>query len=639
MATIVQTTNINTPNAVAVTLNTGDNILVMPNVAVVGSFGIFSGGSQIFAQILGTVWGSIALNGTGGKDTISIGSAGNVVGGGDAILLYGKGNVISNAGEITAIDMSGGGNNFAVEFDYNSGGNSTVTNSGLITGPSGVAFFGGGNTLTNNGTISSTFVGSSFPFTASAVSLSIPTQTTDKIFNSGTLSVTYGQGFAINASTPTSGSFGELDLTNSGHIDGTVASIDLTKIHNTGSITGPIELTTPSGLTDRIVNSGSIDDAILDTGTGTLSITNSGQIEAVEDTGGGNILLSVKSGGSIATDSTHWLSAVQNGTGGNEIDNNGNISSNYTTVFLQGGSNTIVNNGAITGHWAIELTNGDNRVINGGSIVGSQQYAVLLQTPSGHPDVINNSGTIQITLAGAAAIADLGAGSVLIRNSGVIDGDIVLNGGGNSVLNSAHINGSLALGIIGYVQNTGSIDGDVSFAGGNNTLDDRHGTINGGVLGGSGNDTFMGGVGDETFNGGSGNDVIRGGYGDDVINGGGGNNTLLGGSGDDTVSAGSGKDSITGGAGDDVLAGGKGEDTFSFSGAFGNDTISDFTADSGAGHDTLQFANNDFSSFAQVQSHMAQTGADVVITLDTFDTITLQNVLLSKLVAADFLFG
>ena len=59
---------------------------------------------------------------------------------------------------------------------------------------------------------------------------------------------------------------------------------------------------------------------------------------------------------------------------------------------------------------------------------------------------------------------------------------------------------------------------------------------------------------------------------------------------------------------------------------------------SGAGHDSIDFSTATFANFAAVTSHMVQSGADVIITLDSADTITLRNVSRASLTAADFTF-
>jgi hypothetical protein len=143
----------------------------------------------------------------------------------------------------------------------------------------------------------------------------------------------------------------------------------------------------------------------------------------------------------------------------------------------------------------------------------------------------------------------------------------------------------------------------------------------------------------------------------EVINGSAGNDTLIGVGGNDT---------LIGGAGKDLMSGSAGADTFVFApvnpttnagiynAGFGKDVITDFTADmTNVDHDFLQLSASMFASgttaatLAGGTAHnaagglvtVAQSGANVLITLDPTDTITLNNVLLSVLkagAAADF---
>jgi Ca2+-binding RTX toxin-like protein len=91
------------------------------------------------------------------------------------------------------------------------------------------------------------------------------------------------------------------------------------------------------------------------------------------------------------------------------------------------------------------------------------------------------------------------------------------------------------------------------------------------VDGSAGNDTILGGSGDDVIDGGTGNDSISGGAGDDTIYGGAGNDTIDGGAGDDVIYGGAGNDVIDGGAGDDTIYGGSGNDTVS--GGLGSDLL------------------------------------------------------------------
>jgi Big-like domain-containing protein/hemolysin type calcium-binding protein len=89
-------------------------------------------------------------------------------------------------------------------------------------------------------------------------------------------------------------------------------------------------------------------------------------------------------------------------------------------------------------------------------------------------------------------------------------------------------------------------------------------------------------------------------------------------------------------SGNDILTGGSGADNFVFSNSvFGKDTITDFAA-TGANHDVLQFDHGVFASGAAALAHAAQVGANVVITYDAANTITLTGAHLNQLSANDF---
>jgi Ca2+-binding RTX toxin-like protein len=98
-----------------------------------------------------------------------------------------------------------------------------------------------------------------------------------------------------------------------------------------------------------------------------------------------------------------------------------------------------------------------------------------------------------------------------------------------------------------------------------------------------------------------------------------------------------GNDTLTSTAGNDLLGGHGGQDTFVFTANFGNDVIKDFAAGS-RGHDTIQFSNNVFDSFASVLSHASQAGQDVVISAGN-DSLTLTNTKIGALNSHDFHFA
>ena len=97
------------------------------------------------------------------------------------------------------------------------------------------------------------------------------------------------------------------------------------------------------------------------------------------------------------------------------------------------------------------------------------------------------------------------------------------------------------------------------------------GTANLNGMGSSANNVLLGNSGNNTLDGGSGNDTAEGGDGNDTLTGGSGNDVLRGGNGIDSLDGGSGDDQLLGGAGNDTMTGGSGADQFT--GGIGNDTL------------------------------------------------------------------
>ena len=172
------------------------------------------------------------------------------------------------------------------------------------------------------------------------------------------------------------------------------------------------------------------------------------------------------------------------------------------------------------------------------------------------------------------------------------------------------------------------------------------------AIGSGANDTLYGDAGTNTLDGGAGGaDAIYGGGGTDTVSyatsqrsviidmgsqltwDGLVNDTLnsienaIGSAGNDTFYASGGPNTLTGGGGDDFYV---------FRAGFGVDVITDFTPGNSA-HDTIQIAGLG-QTYTSLMSHAVQTGADVVITIDANDKLTLQNVVLGSLTSADFVF-
>ena len=92
---------------------------------------------------------------------------------------------------------------------------------------------------------------------------------------------------------------------------------------------------------------------------------------------------------------------------------------------------------------------------------------------------------------------------------------------------------------------------------------------------------------------------------------------------------------LNGGVGNDSLTGGGSADTFKFAAGFGQDTIKDFTSG-----DVIALTGiTGWDDFFDVQSHAAQVGSNVVITVSDTNSITLNGRLVASLQAQDFLFS
>ncbi len=110
-------------------------------------------------------------------------------------------------------------------------------------------------------------------------------------------------------------------------------------------------------------------------------------------------------------------------------------------------------------------------------------------------------------------------------------------------------------------------------------------------------------------------------------------NSLTGNAGGNLLLGGLGNDVIDGRGGNDVLFGEDGADIFIFGRDTGGDVIGDFTR----GVDKIDLRAFGFTSFAQLQNAFVQNADIGAIVLGNGDLIVLHNVMMSTLVAGDFL--
>jgi hypothetical protein len=359
----------------------------------------------------------------------------------------------------------------------------------------------------------------------------------------------------------------------------------------------------------NIVNSGVISDSVPksvnplsaallfdDGSSATDTIDNTGQI-----LGASYSIQAIGDNLSLSNSGTIHGGLLTTGVGGSggvvQLDNSGvwQGAADGSGLSLGAAANRINNTGTIDAF--ISMVVGSDVLFNSGSIAG---FVNLYG--AGDTDFLYNSGTMSdggITSTGADdKLINAPTGSISgpvtfygkvssIRNAGSIVGDVflggALTGGANTLTNSGSIDGTVTMtGADSVFKNHGEVDGDVGLGAGE-TLTNT-GFVTGGVTLGS-NDTI---------------DDSRG--------------------------------EVAGG-----ITANK-SDTFIYHGLFGEETIAQFFAGSRASHDTIQFAANDFGSYAAVRGAMSQVGLDVVIRLDAADSITLTNQTVTNLVSADFRF-
>ncbi|MDT4743632.1 VCBS domain-containing protein [Bradyrhizobium sp. WYCCWR 12699] len=260
------------------------------------------------------------------------------------------------------------------------------------------------------------------------------------------------------------------------------------------------------------------------------------------------------------------------------------------------------------------------------------------------------------------------AGALNIGNNGGFNqfeglgGDDQITGNGSTRLLYTNATGGVTVGL-----NAGSVTGDVSvghdsFAGvnsvyGSNFADtyDATGFIGfNSFQGQGGNDTITGngstqilfanataGVIVNLANGTAdgdasvGHDTIVGGV--TNVSGSNFNDTITGSSSNDQLFGNGGSDLLSGGAGNDALNGGIGADTFVYTTGGGADVIGDFLQ---ADADKIDLTGvPGISTLADIQALATQQGPNTVIDFGNGDTLTLLNVTLSNLTAADFILG
>ena len=392
-------------------------------------------------------------------------------------------------------------------------------------------------------------------------------------------------------------------------------------------------------------------------GTGVLVNSSFGNANTVMITAAGTILASGGNG-----------LMVTSGTA-NRVVNDGTIFGSNTGLLDSAFASNLQNHGSVTGGFTgMSLSSGFKAVANTGEIAGGQTG---LNFAAPNVNFVNTgeitggpSGGVVVTSTGYGRLANLGeiaSTGVGISVSGSGDAFRLINHGtvigGNDV---AYSSSDLA-DRVDVVRNSGLISGDVRLGDGDDVYRGiGDGRVDGTVFGGPGDDLLIGSHADDVLDGGDGSDELRGRGGDDVLYGGVGadlliggrgddtlyggawSDTLLGGPGDDVLYGGGGADTLDGGPGDDVLTGGPGPDVFVFRRNAGDNEITDFRRDQDDKIDLTAF-NLLPGGFAKVKDATSDApGWAVLIDLDALGgqgSVLVNGMGLNNMTWTDFIFA
>ncbi|WP_336511949.1 calcium-binding protein, partial [Sphingomonas arenae] len=331
---------------------------------------------------------------------------------------------------------------------------------------------------------------------------------------------------------------------------------------NTGTIVGEADAFTGGGSTRYLF----VRTVVLTGGTADPSptLTNMGEIYATATAGNSIAVYSsdaynrLTNSALIAASATSGADVSQSGGAqGVRLENNSALLNEAGGRILAEGSTLaygVYIGRGLSPSWANFGPQLDNRglieaVVTGPSGESVGVYAVNLATET---LAIVNSGIIRADVAIYAPsgttetfTTSVQVNSQTITNlaSGLIDGDIRLELGADTLVNA------------------GTIRGTVDLGGHDDQFDNSAGVLEGTAWCGDGADRFIGGAATDHARGGLGADQLSGGGGNDLLEGDQGNDALAGGAGNDGLYGGAGNDRLVTLAGD-VARGGSGDDRF-----------------------------------------------------------------------------
>ncbi|MDE2378885.1 cadherin-like domain-containing protein [Bradyrhizobium sp.] len=399
-----------------------------------------------------------------------------------------------------------------------------------------------------------------------------------------------------------------------------------------GTVTGDSSIGTDTLRSIEAIQGTSFADAYVATGygsAGALNVGNNGTFNQFEGLGGndsitgnGNTRISYSNATAAVTvtfTAGSWTGTTSGGSG-------------TATGDASVGADTFSGVSSVLGSSYNDVFTGSNNPSGSSEEFGGRGGNDLIDGQGGFDRAFyNNDGAasgIQVDMASGTVIGDpIATGTDTLRSIEAVRGTnfadtYVATGFGSGSLNAGS-NGTFNEfeGLGGNDTITGNGNTRISFL---SALDGVTVDLQAGTASGTAADDVAG-VGVDSF---TGVNAARGSNFADVISGDANANTLEGRDGDDR---------LNGRGGADILTGGNGADTFVYATGGGADTVTDFSHAQGDKIDVTGV--NGIFGLADIQSRATMVGSNTVIDFGNGDTMTLQGVTSSSLVAGDFVFG
>lgn len=561
---------------------------------------------------------------------VKIGDVGTFTSGGEGVIALSGGVTFENAGtftaDSTAVEFDGDGNKFTNTSAEDEVGNTTGPGKITSTAGSVLVSFGNRDNIENTGKGTIT----------AQLDAIVSHGNRTSIINDGTAQIRSNAGSAIVASGNRDTIYSVSSI--SAYLDAIVSSGSSTKITNAGD--GKISSDSGRGIVSTgdnatITNQASVStklDAIFSSGddariTNTATLANWGSGAGIRSTGDG---ASISNTTTIQAVGYGILSSGNNAT----ITNEGTINAARAGIVIAGNHTDLKTTSHIAADSALLISGSGTHVTIENEISGSGKHVAAIEITSTGKTTITNHGAV--SASGSGTVIDAGNGAETIVNTASLYGVVNL-GGGNDVFKSlkGEVTGAVNAGAGNdRITNTGLMQFDVNLGAGNDVFTSLKGEVDGKVFGGKGNDTYVIGITlDIVEKARGGIDTVESKFtytlGTNIEN-----LTLIG-KGNMEATGNKLANRIEGNAGNNHLTGLGGKDVFVFETGFRQDIVTDFTDH----QDRIDFSGyHGISKFSDLRGHIAQSGQDVVITLDGHDRLTLEHTHKSDLSAADFIF-